>query len=212
MRARIGDEIVVESQVVGRPPRRGRVQEILGDADTEHFRVRWEDGHESVYFPGADGHVVQPVAAVPTQSSGPGGARGDVVVRQASVADVVGSADRLDGHATLRAAADLLARRVSGGVVVQEPGSAPALLTAQEVLAAIAAGADPDQVWAADVASDRTLWLASDERLDRAAEEMREGRVGHALVRDRDGLVGVCALVDVLAGLADGRMPVQPGT
>jgi hypothetical protein len=58
MRGRTGDEIVVEATVPGAPSRRGEIVEVIGDEDRRHYRVRWDDGHESVYFPGADAHVV----------------------------------------------------------------------------------------------------------------------------------------------------------
>jgi hypothetical protein len=35
----------------GRPPRRGQVVEVLGRPGHEHFRVRWDEAHESVFFP-----------------------------------------------------------------------------------------------------------------------------------------------------------------
>ena len=35
----------------GRPPRRGQVLEVLGRPGHEHYRVRWDEVHESVFFP-----------------------------------------------------------------------------------------------------------------------------------------------------------------
>ena len=58
MHARTGDEIVVETTVLGSPSRRGKILEVTGEGDREHYRVRWDDGHESVYFPGPDARVV----------------------------------------------------------------------------------------------------------------------------------------------------------
>ena len=63
MQADVGDNIVVETATLDAPPRRGRILEIIGDGERQHFRVCWEDGHESVYFPGPDAHV----AKTPTQ-------------------------------------------------------------------------------------------------------------------------------------------------
>lgn len=57
MQAAVGDEIVVEGTSVGSPRRRGEVLEVLGEGEGTHFRVRWDDGHESTYFPGPDAHV-----------------------------------------------------------------------------------------------------------------------------------------------------------
>ena len=57
--ARVGDQIVVDSDHLGHPPRTG---EVLGEADTQHYRVRWDDGHVSIFFPGSSSHIVHPGA------------------------------------------------------------------------------------------------------------------------------------------------------
>jgi len=38
------------------------ILEVLGDPGREHFRVRWEDGHEAIFFPGEDAVVRRPKA------------------------------------------------------------------------------------------------------------------------------------------------------
>jgi hypothetical protein len=43
----------------GGPPRRGRIIEVIGASGHEHYRVRWTDEHESIYYP-ADGAVIVP--------------------------------------------------------------------------------------------------------------------------------------------------------
>jgi RimK family alpha-L-glutamate ligase len=55
--ARAGDEIVITGHAVGAAPRTAVILEVLGEAGTERFRVRWEDGHESIFFPGEDAIV-----------------------------------------------------------------------------------------------------------------------------------------------------------
>jgi hypothetical protein len=52
VRAHIGDRIVVESERVARPPRRGVVEEIIAD-EPPRLRVRWDDGHTTVFWPAA---------------------------------------------------------------------------------------------------------------------------------------------------------------
>jgi CBS domain-containing protein len=194
MRAEVGDEVVVETQTLGRPPRRGRVQEILGSADTEHFRVRWEDGHESVYFPGANGHIVRPGAGIPEQPSA------EVVRRDSpSAISLLTSVERIEGRATLRTAAEMLSRKRTGALLVQESDAPLAVLTADDVVTALAEGANPDAVSAADAAKGNVVWAAADDTVDHVAESMRDARVGHVLIRDRSGLLGVAALADVLA-------------
>ena len=59
MHAQQGDEIIVDSRDVGAPPRKGEILEVIVADSGEHYRVRWDDGHESVFFPGSDAHVVQ---------------------------------------------------------------------------------------------------------------------------------------------------------
>lgn len=58
--ARTGDEIVITGHAVGIAPRTAVILEVLGDPGHEHFRVRWEDDHESIYFPGEDAVVHRP--------------------------------------------------------------------------------------------------------------------------------------------------------
>jgi hypothetical protein len=59
--AKTGDRIVVESAHVGQARREGEVLEVVPgehEHEGEHYRVRWDDGHESTYFPSSDCRVV----------------------------------------------------------------------------------------------------------------------------------------------------------
>ncbi len=56
--ARVGDEIVVDNMQLGHPKRKGIVREVIGEGEGQHYRVEWDDGHESVFFPGSTSHVV----------------------------------------------------------------------------------------------------------------------------------------------------------
>ena len=47
-----GDVVTVSGRRVGEPPRLGEILEVLGRPDHPHYRVQWEDGHESVLYPG----------------------------------------------------------------------------------------------------------------------------------------------------------------
>lgn len=49
----VGDRVIVESERIGRPAREGEILEVLGAGEGVHYRVRWEDGHESEFFPSA---------------------------------------------------------------------------------------------------------------------------------------------------------------
>lgn len=58
MHAVAGDEIVVDSNEVGQPPRQGTILEVRGEPSHEHYRVRWKDGHESIFFPSSTAHTI----------------------------------------------------------------------------------------------------------------------------------------------------------
>lgn len=57
MRAGTGDRIVVRGKRVGDPDRTALVLSVDGDDGAPPFRVRWNDGHEAIYFPGSDALV-----------------------------------------------------------------------------------------------------------------------------------------------------------
>jgi hypothetical protein len=63
MRARQGDQIVIDTTTLDASRRRGEVLEVIGQGEREHYRIRWQDGHESVYFPGPDARVVSAASA-----------------------------------------------------------------------------------------------------------------------------------------------------
>ena len=51
MDAKVGDRIAVESERVGQPTREGEVLEVISPGPNVHYRIRWVDGHETVFFP-----------------------------------------------------------------------------------------------------------------------------------------------------------------
>ncbi len=54
--AHVGDWVETRA-IRGGPGRRGEVVAVLGRAGHEHYRVRWDDQHESILYP-ADGVVL----------------------------------------------------------------------------------------------------------------------------------------------------------
>lgn len=58
--ATAGDRIEITGHSVHDAPRSAEILEVLGEAGHEHFRVRWEDGHESIFFPGEDAFIHHP--------------------------------------------------------------------------------------------------------------------------------------------------------
>jgi hypothetical protein len=60
----VGDRIVAESESTARAPRRGVVLEVVRGDPHPRYRIRWEDGRETIYTPAAGAlHVETPASA-----------------------------------------------------------------------------------------------------------------------------------------------------
>ena len=57
MRASVGDRIIIKGHHVGEHDRDCEVLEVHGADGEPPWFVRWDDGHEGLYFPGSDAHV-----------------------------------------------------------------------------------------------------------------------------------------------------------
>lgn len=55
-----GDRVIVESEHVGKSAREGEIVEVLGAGEELHYRVRWDDSHESTFFPSAGSITIVP--------------------------------------------------------------------------------------------------------------------------------------------------------
>jgi hypothetical protein len=53
MEFKSGDRVQLESESTERPPRTGVVEEIVQGTASRRYRIRWDDGHESIYTPAA---------------------------------------------------------------------------------------------------------------------------------------------------------------
>ena len=53
------DVVKTSGRRVGDAGRTGEIVAVLGEEDHEHYRVRWEDGRESILYPG-EGITVEP--------------------------------------------------------------------------------------------------------------------------------------------------------
>jgi Domain of unknown function (DUF1918) len=65
MELKVGNRIKVESESTERPPRTGVIEEVVSEPPSPRYRIRWDDGHESIYTPAAG--AVGPVE--PTEKS-----------------------------------------------------------------------------------------------------------------------------------------------
>jgi Ala-tRNA(Pro) deacylase len=68
-----GDVVSISARRVGEHTRLGEIVEVIGDPGHPHYRVRWEDGRESVLYPGEStsisrlGPRTAPAVAGPTE-------------------------------------------------------------------------------------------------------------------------------------------------
>ena len=53
MELKAGDRVEVESESTEQLPRLGVIEEVLREAPSARYRIRWDDGHESIYTPAA---------------------------------------------------------------------------------------------------------------------------------------------------------------
>jgi hypothetical protein len=54
MQATVGERIRIQGKTVGAQPRGGEILEVRGEDGGPPFLVRFDDGHESLVFPGPD--------------------------------------------------------------------------------------------------------------------------------------------------------------
>ncbi|MFC6065709.1 DUF1918 domain-containing protein [Streptomyces ochraceiscleroticus] len=54
MEAQKGDRLLMHGRTVGQHDRVAEVVEVLGDRGTPPYRVRFQDGHETIMSPGPD--------------------------------------------------------------------------------------------------------------------------------------------------------------
>ena len=61
MELKAGDHVKVESESTERPPRTGVIEEVVQGPPSPRYRIRWDDGHESIYTPAAGAmHLAEP--------------------------------------------------------------------------------------------------------------------------------------------------------
>ena len=73
MTGKPGERIEVESEAVGQPTREGEILEVIQGEVGIRYRVRWSDGHESVFSP--SGGAAKIVAAAAGARAKPSGAK-----------------------------------------------------------------------------------------------------------------------------------------
>ena len=121
---------------------------------------------------------------------------------------------RLIGDEVVRAPVDATVREVSqilltggmGAVLLGDDERPLALVSERDVVAAIAAGHDPADTPAMDVASTELVWCDVEASVDEVATEMMEHYIRHVLVEDDGALVGVVSARDLLGTYCAGAV------
>jgi len=68
--AKPGDVVRVTRHHVGDTGRLGEILELLGGPGHERYRVRWDDGHESIFTPSSDAVIERVRQRSRTRSAG----------------------------------------------------------------------------------------------------------------------------------------------
>ena len=201
MHAAAGDEVLVETETLDVPRRRGRVLDVLVSAGKEHYRVAWADGRESLFFPGPDVRVVrhaggqrpaEHVASRPTACrktavgqvpAGWGGPAPTDPVRTIMSTPV----SQVDGQASLREVAEALTSAGVGALVVVDGERTLGVVSERDVVRALAQGGDPDLVWAADVLAPETVWPGRRTASALSPVDVRRRGPAHPAAGEREG-------------------------
>ncbi|HXQ43503.1 MAG TPA: CBS domain-containing protein [Acidimicrobiales bacterium] len=120
---------------------------------------------------------------------------------------------QVDGLASLRAVARCMVESGMGAVLVEIPGGPAGLVTAKDVIEAVAAGADPDVVWAGEVMRAAPRMVSSEQHPADVGEEMAAYELEVVAVVDEDSALGLASALDVLGAVlraAREKKPPEP--
>ncbi|GIU90902.1 MAG: hypothetical protein KatS3mg010_2001 [Acidimicrobiia bacterium] len=109
----------------------------------------------------------------------------------------------VDEKLTLRSVSAVLAELDIGVALVARPYDSVGIVSERDVVRALADGADPDEVWAADVMMEEIVVAEPEETILDVAQRMVEEGVRHVAVVERGVIVGVVSARDLLPVLTD---------
>lgn len=105
----------------------------------------------------------------------------------------------VDPTATIRSAAVTMREHMVGSVLVAfEEAHRLGIVTEQDITRALADGADPDEVWAADVMTDPLTVAAIHEDIGDVLQRMIEEGIRHVPVIEGSQVLGVVSLFDLV--------------
>ncbi|MGC8470822.1 MAG: cyclic nucleotide-binding/CBS domain-containing protein [Acidimicrobiales bacterium] len=125
----------------------------------------------------------------------------DLTVTTSSVGRVMHSpVVAVDEKTTLREAARLLRDADIGTLVVEDEGeeAIAGIVSERDVTRALADGADPDEVWVADVMSREPRYATAGDQVSTALDVMLVAGIRHLPVLEEGELVGIVSMRDLL--------------
>jgi CBS domain-containing protein len=105
------------------------------------------------------------------------------------------------GEASLNEVAEALAADEIGALCVLENGGLAGIVSERDVVAHVAAGADPAHLTAGDVMSSDVVSVGPDETVLEAARRMLDSQVRHLPVLDHAEIAGIVSIRDLMGVL-----------
>jgi signal-transduction protein with cAMP-binding, CBS, and nucleotidyltransferase domain len=115
----------------------------------------------------------------------------------------------VDPEDTLRVAAQSMAGQKTGAVIVLGPDGPTSIVTERDIVRALADQADPDTVWAADVASSDLAAIDPDTTVAEAVELMAKIQIRNVPVKSNGEVVGMVMAEDILDLLGSAALRAQ---
>ncbi len=108
---------------------------------------------------------------------------------------------QVSAMASLRSAARTMVESGVAAVLVESPIGPVGLVTASDLVEAIARGADPDVLWAGEIARPAPKVVSCGQNPVKLGEEMVADRFEVVAVMDEGNPVGVASVLDVLGAV-----------
>ena len=107
----------------------------------------------------------------------------------------------VEAEATLIEVADALAADEIGALCVTENGVLAGIVSERDVVAHVAAGADPENLTAAEMMSTDLVTVTPDDTVLDAAKRMQESQIRHLPVLSGDDIAGIVSMRDLFDAL-----------
>jgi CBS domain-containing protein len=108
---------------------------------------------------------------------------------------------QVDGLASVRTVARAMVKSGVNAVLVESPAGPVGLVTAKDVIEALAAGADPDIVWAGEIMRPAPRMVSCEQHPADIGEEMAACELEIVAVVDEDSPLGVASALDILGAV-----------